>query len=529
MLVVLIIVYSVKARAREIERLDSLWKIPFATLRKVTHKQSSFTSNLSEASSKNIELKTETEKMCFFYYGKEALMGFKHQAILKYEKFVNEEFRKMRQLEHDSVNRFFGVSMDSGLTYTLWRYCARGTLQDVIIRGSLPMDSVFIQSMLIDLASGLLFLHDSFIKVHGRLTSLVCVVDDRWQVKISYYGLTYLKELEMPSSEELLWTAPEIIRGEVDQMGTQEGDVYSFAIIASELITKKTAWDMDNRKESAEDPRHRHSMKKVKQLLSSLQNGRRKNLMDHVVNTLENYASSLESEVEERMKELVAEKKKSDLLLYRMLPREVADRLKMGQNVEPESYDSVTVFFSDVVGFTTLASKGSPMQVVTLLNDLYTLFDGTISKHDVYKVETIGDGYLCVSGLPKRNGLEHIKAICDLSLELLSGLRGFRVHHLPHEQVNIRVGVHSGPVVAGVVGLTMPRYCLFGDTVNTASRMESNGKPASVHMSSDARKLLNQTYPGYNTECRGEVIIKGKGVMETYWLLGRDQVQNNSA
>ncbi|EYC34734.1 hypothetical protein Y032_1537g3913, partial [Ancylostoma ceylanicum] len=103
-------------------------------------------------------------------------------------------------------------------------------------------------------------------------------------------------------------------------------------------------------------------MKKVKQLLSSLQNGRRKNLMDHVVNTLENYASSLESEVEERMKELVAEKKKSDLLLYRMLPREVADRLKMGQSVEPESYDSVTVFFSDVVGFTTLASKGSPMQ-----------------------------------------------------------------------------------------------------------------------------------------------------------------------
>ncbi|KHJ91432.1 adenylate/guanylate cyclase catalytic domain protein [Oesophagostomum dentatum] len=198
--------------------------------------------------------------------------------------------------------------------------------------------------------------------------------------------------------------------------------------------------------------------------------------MDHVVNTLENYASALESEVEERTKELTAEKKKSDLLLYRMLPREVADRLKLGQNVEPESYDSVTVYFSDVVGFTTIASRGTPMQVVTLLNDLYTFFDDAISRHDVYKVETIGDAYLCVSGLPRRNGKEHIKEICELSLELLKGLKVFRVPHLPQEKINIRVGINSGPVVAGVVGLTMPRYCLFGDTVNTASRMESNGK-----------------------------------------------------
>ncbi|VDL64961.1 unnamed protein product [Nippostrongylus brasiliensis] len=249
-------------------------------------------------------------------------------------------------------------------------------------------------------------------------------------------------------------------------------------------------------------------MKRVKQLLSSIHKGKRRNLMDHVMNTLENYASSLEAEVAQRTVELVEEKKKSDILLYRMLPRQVADRLKMGQSIEPESYDNVTVFFSDVV--------------VTLLNELYTLFDNTIAKHDVYKVETIGDGYLCVSGLPSRNGLEHIKEICNLSLELIYALGGFRVPHLPLEKVNIRVGVHSGPVVAGVVGLTMPRYCLFGDTVNTASRMESNGKPASIHMSMDAHELLTSTHRGYRTESRGEVIIKGKGVMETYWLTGRD-------
>ncbi|VDM56705.1 unnamed protein product [Angiostrongylus costaricensis] len=251
---------------------------------------------------------------------------------------------------------------------------------------------------------------------------------------------------------------------------------------------------------------------------------RQQNLMDHVMITLENYASSLETEVEKRLLELKEEKKKCDILLYRMLPKQVAERLKLGENVEPESYDSVTVFFSDVVGFTTIASKGSPMQVVTLLNDLYTLFDSAIEEHDVYKVETIGDGYLCVSGLPIRNGLQHIKEICDLSLELVAGLRNFCVPYLSSQKVNIRVGIHSGPVVAGVVGLKMPRYGLFGDTVNTASRMESNGKrkeikysyPIKIKKSPDP--MTDLTIDSRNPKsCH-----RGKGTMQTYWLLGHE-------
>ncbi|KAK6757001.1 hypothetical protein RB195_015061 [Necator americanus] len=275
----------------------------------------------------------------------------------------------------------------------------------------------------------------------------------------------------------------------------------------------------------SESPRYRPSMKAVKKQLISMQKGKKQNLMDHVMNTLENYASSLEAQVEERMKELVAEKKKSDTLLYRMLPKQVADKLKAGESVEPESYDGVTIFFSDVVSFTTLASKCTPMQVVALLNGLYTFFDERISRQDVYKVETIGDGYLCASGLPNRNGQEHIKAICDLSLELIVGLKNFRIPHLANETLNIRVGIHTGPVVAGVVGLTMPRYCLFGDTVNTASRMESNGKAGHVHMSNDAREFLMETSTGYQTACRGEVLVKGKGVMMTHWLCARGDLR----
>ncbi|KHJ78714.1 adenylate/guanylate cyclase catalytic domain protein, partial [Oesophagostomum dentatum] len=190
------------------------------------------------------------------------------------------------------------------------------------------------------------------------------------------------------------------------------------------------------------------------------------------------------------------------------LLEQVAERLKTGQPVEPETFECVTLFFSDVVSFTTLASRCTPLQVVNLLNDLYTVFDAIIDEHDVYNVETIGDGYLCVSGLPHRNGNDHAKEIAEMSFELLRAIKTFRVPHLPTEKINIRVGLHTGAVVTGVVGMTMPRYCLFGDAVNTASRMESNGKPGRVHISTETMKFLTVVIGGYKTEPRGEVIVK---------------------
>lgn len=143
--------------------------------------------------------------------------------------------------------------------------------------------------------------------------------------------------------------------------------------------------------------------------------------------------------------------------------------------MEPEEFASVSIYFSDIVGFTALAARSSPVQVVDLLNDLYTTFDAAIERYSVYKVETIGDAYMVVGGLPARAD-DHAEQVATMALHLLHLAGCFRVRHLPDTPLRLRIGLHSGPVCAAVVGLTMPRYCLFGDTVNTASRMESTGE-----------------------------------------------------
>jgi class 3 adenylate cyclase len=190
---------------------------------------------------------------------------------------------------------------------------------------------------------------------------------------------------------------------------------------------------------------------------------------------MEQYSENLERIVQEKTEFVFEEKRKTEELLYQLLPRFITDELKAGKHVKPESFEAVTVFFSDIVGFTTLSAESTPMQVVDLLNDLYSCFDAIIDMYDVYKVETIGDAYMVASGLPIRNGNEHSKEIARMALDMRKAISVFKIKHLPKRILQLRVGIHTGPCVAGVVGLKMPKYCLFGDTVNTASRMETHG------------------------------------------------------
>uniref|UniRef100_A0A8C1IBA3 Guanylate cyclase n=1 Tax=Cyprinus carpio TaxID=7962 RepID=A0A8C1IBA3_CYPCA len=354
-----------------------------------------------------------------------------------------------------------------------------------------------------------------------------------------------------------LWMAPELLRMECfPPGGTQKSDVYSFGIILQEVALRRGVFYLEGDSLSpkeivdrvalgewpylrpsmnpqahseelgqlmqrcwAEEPSDRPEFNHISVLLHKQNREHRSNILDNLLSRMEQYANNLEELVEERTQAYLEEKRKAEALLYQILPHSVADQLKRGETVQAEAFDSVTIYFSDIVGFTALSAESTPMQVVTLLNDLYTCFDAIIDNFDVYKVETIGDAYMVVSGLPVRNGKLHGREIARMSLALLEAVKTFKICHRPDEQLKLRIGIHSGPVCAGVVGLKMPRYCLFGDTVNTSSRMESNGEPLKIHVSSATRDVL-QEFSCFQLELRGDVEMKGKGKMRTYWLLG---------
>ncbi|KAG2429902.1 hypothetical protein HXX76_010682 [Chlamydomonas incerta] len=214
---------------------------------------------------------------------------------------------------------------------------------------------------------------------------------------------------------------------------------------------------------------------------------------------------------------LLVSRAQHDRLLRAMLPDKVIQQLQDGESDIVQQFSNVTILFSDIVGYTTISAELTPLQVVSLLNDLFSSFDELTQKNNVYKVETIGDALMCVSGCPKEEEPREAAArMARMAQDMINCVANFQCP-IPGVKLKIRIGLHSGPVVAGVVGKRMPRYCLFGDTVNTASRMESTSLPMRIQISEATAKLLTSKAE-FELSARGEVSVKGKGIMNTYWL-----------
>jgi class 3 adenylate cyclase len=202
-------------------------------------------------------------------------------------------------------------------------------------------------------------------------------------------------------------------------------------------------------------------------------------------------------------------------LLLNVLPPPIAERLRSGERVIADRFDDVTLLIADIVGFTGMSSRMSATEVVEMLNGIFTACDELVDRHGLEKVKTIGDAYMIVGGIPTRLD-DHVERAADLALELCAMVDGMQSG--TEQAVSLRIGVHCGPAVAGVIGTKKFIYDVWGDTVNMASRMESLGTPGRVHVSQAVRDRLADRYL---FEPRGVLEVKGKGPQQTWYLVGR--------
>jgi class 3 adenylate cyclase len=208
------------------------------------------------------------------------------------------------------------------------------------------------------------------------------------------------------------------------------------------------------------------------------------------------------------MERLSHERARAEGLLLNVLPAEVAAELKQSGTSRAQKYESASVLFADIVGFTPLSAEREPEETVTILNEVFTAFDRLTARHGVEKIRTIGDGYMAACGVPVARA-DHAEALAGLALDMLAEVLA--------GPVTVRIGIASGPLVGGVVGTLKFQYDIWGDTVNTASRMESHGEPGRIQISDATRDLVKHRFA---TTMRGPIEVKGKGKLVTWWLEG---------
>jgi guanylate cyclase len=221
------------------------------------------------------------------------------------------------------------------------------------------------------------------------------------------------------------------------------------------------------------------------------------------------------------MRLLARERERSESLLLNILPPEIARRLKGGESPIADAYDDATILFADIVGFTPLSQRLEPKEMVGLLNEIFSEFDRAAERHGVEKIRTIGDNWMGVAGVPSPRP-EHAAAVARMALDMCAALDRLRARG--EHRIEFRIGVESGPCVGGVIGLKKFVFDVWGDPVNTASRMESHGVAGRIHVGEAAYERLKDSF---ELEPRGVIDVKGKGAMCT-WFLVRERAAGSA-
>ncbi|GAV04492.1 hypothetical protein RvY_14762 [Ramazzottius varieornatus] len=416
------------------------------------------------------------------------------------------DFRKNQQLSsichalyslrHENINVFLGAcaSVDSTSYLLADDYCSRGTLHDFIFRTG-PLDKDFQITFAQDVLKGLLYIHGSSLRFHGKLNGLCCLITGRFLLKIAKTGYQSIQSILREQDERQastwsnLWRPPEhdIELHEIDLDAERRADIYSLGIVLYEVLTNRQLLrprGQDRRFERLRpspffiDSDAEFVPLQVQNMISNCWNDipsqrprltemydkffaffpvvSGQSMTERSLLRLERYAQELEIKVALQTRQLSDEETFGVTLRAEMMPAIIVEALRCHVRVEPELFQSVTIYSSDIDGFAELVQFESPKDVVLFLNNLHALLDPLIAVYDVYRVRTVCDFFLIVSGVPVRNSGQHAEVICTMTMKLMKTYSEFDFR----QATDLRIGVHTGPVVVGVVGSKAPTYHL---------------------------------------------------------------------
>uniref|UniRef100_A0A1I8ELQ4 guanylate cyclase n=1 Tax=Wuchereria bancrofti TaxID=6293 RepID=A0A1I8ELQ4_WUCBA len=539
--------YGNKCFDLHMEAYRMMWKISKEDLKVIETKRSK-----EHAISDNLSHKRrQLESYALVGTLKAEFICFKQYKRIPWNKAQLKFLYELKSLNHNNLTNFIGICYnDLDRFYVLHTLIERASLEDFIYDHQFNVDNTFKCAFIRDILKGLQYLHKSSIGYHGMLSLKTCMIDTNWVLKLTNFGIsTMLNELIDQNYILYITVAPELLTGiQIGwnfPKGTVVGDIYSFGMMLYSIIFRIKPFDRLSLKEVLHNvvekslrpqidndnsdplitlmcecwnsvPEERPKLENIRQTIRTIFSNSKGNLVDQMIKMNEKYAQELEHIVAERTSLLVEAQEQTDRLLCEMLPPSIAAQLKAGETIIPRNYESVTVGFCQIVEFMYLMEHCTPAQVISFLNEAFMTFDEIIKCHDAYKVETTGETYMMASGVPSENGGRHIFEIAEIALKIREKTLAYKVTAAPNWHLRVRIGFHCGPIAAGVIGLRSPRYCLFGDTVNFASRMQSNCEANQIQVAESTAKILMENSK-YNLTKRGVVHVKGKGYLFNYY------------
>mmetsp|Transcript_35415 Transcript_35415/g.85507 ORF Transcript_35415/g.85507 Transcript_35415/m.85507 type:complete len:1753 (+) Transcript_35415:88-5346(+) len=444
-----------------------------------------------------------------------------------------EEIRCIANLRHPNICLVLGAVMSNEEPMLVMEHMQNGSLAQVLANETVALDGETIAMVVTDVIQGMVFLA-SFSPpiVHGDLKARNILIGSNFRAKVTDFGLTRQRKLGTGTP---LWMAPELLVGGET---TVKSDVYAFGITLYEILTRKEPYegeeliDVLQRVIDPAEPEERSRPQIPRSCPASLANEMRRCWSFYpadrpTFHELHTWVRTLDAStiLPQSMSHTAYRAEKSPLASasepdLQKFPKHVSNALAEGKLPPPDTTDCATIFYSDVVGFETLMKQLSASELVDLLDRLYSAFDEIALAYDVFKVETIGDTYVAVTNLATEQD-DHAERLTRFALHALRKASTIMVHPEKSDLgfVEVRIGMHSGPLMAAVVGTQTKKYCLFGDSLNIASRIEEAGVSGKVHLTKQCARLVNAQAPDIGIVERGVINVKGMGKMRTYYLV----------